>query len=269
MTILKEGGNIFQGTSDFDQQLIPDMMKQVNAVIGKTGVKALPIGSGATPTPGKMSGDLDMIADAGQLIDFFKVKDVKAAKIELEKMFQQAGFETKKTGQIVHVKTNVGDNAQQVDIMVVDNGETAQKFHVHDIPKGSPYKGIHKQIMIADMAKEKGMKWSPYKGLVNRETNELISNNMDEIAKELLGPNAKAADLGSVESIVKANPQAQSIVDKYEGEQSPNPTWQQKKVPVAAETIGYRTLEDRQLARIKELSGNMGNVVMSSGAFNK
>ena len=47
--ILNEGGNIFQGTSDFDQKLIPDMMKQVNSIMSKTGVKALPIGSGATP----------------------------------------------------------------------------------------------------------------------------------------------------------------------------------------------------------------------------
>lgn len=249
-SILKEGGNIFQGTSDFDHKIIPDMMKQVNSVMAKTGVKALPIGSGATPTPGKMSGDLDMIADAGQIRDFFKVKDNKNAKIELEKLFQQAGFETKKTGQIVHVKTNVGGASQQVDIMVVDNGNTAQKFHVHDIPKGSPYKGIHKQIMIADMAKDMGMKWSPYKGLVDRETNELIASDLDEIAKQLLGPNATGKDLGSVESIVKAKPEAQAIVDKYEGEDSPNPTWKQKKVPT-------ESLSDKHLNRIKELMGNM------------
>ena len=229
--VLKEGGNIWPDeTEDFDQAIIPDMMKQVNSVLAKTGAKALPIGSGATPTPGKRSGDLDMIIDAGKLGGHFKVSDAKAARVELEKLFQQAGFDTKKSGTSVHVKTKVGGAAQQVDIMVVDNGETAQKFHVHDIPKGSPYKGIHKQIMIADLAKEKDMKWSPYKGLVNRETNELVSNNMDEIAKQLLGPNATAKDLGSVESIIKANPEAQAIVDKYEGPESPNPVWQQKKV---------------------------------------
>ena len=225
--ILKEGGNIFQGTADFDQKLIPDMMKQINGVMTKAGVKALPIGSGATPTPGKISGDLDMIADAGQLIKRFKAPDVKTAKVELEKMFQQAGFETKKTGQIVHVKTNVGDSAQQVDIMVVDNGETASKFHVHDIPKGSPYKGVHKQIMIADLAKEKGFKWSPYKGLVNRDTNELVSNDLENIAKQLIGPNATASDLGSVESILAKMPSAKEIVDKYEAD--PNSAWMKKK----------------------------------------
>ncbi len=239
--ILTEGGNIFQGTAEFDQKLIPMMMKQVNSVMDKTGVKALPIGSGATPTPGKMSGDLDMIADAGQIRDHFGVKDNKNAKIELEKLFQAAGFETKKTGQIVHVKTNVGNGSQQVDIMVVDGGETAQKFHVHDIPQGSPYKGVHKQIMIAELARAKGMMWSPYKGLVNRETKQLVSNNLDEIAKELLNPNASAADLGSVETIVKANPKAQSIVDQMEA--NPDSDWMKKKV------------QSEDLQRIKQLSG--------------
>lgn len=246
--ILKEGGNIFAGTSDFDHKIIPAMMKQVNSVMDKTGVKALPIGSGATPTPGKISGDLDMIADANSLADFFKVKDVKSVKAELEKLFQQAGFETRKTGQIVHVKTTVGDTAQQVDIMVVPEGDVAQKFHVHDIPKGSPYKGVHKQMLIADLAKAKGFKWSPYRGLVNRETNELVSNDLDAVAKELLGPNATGKDLGSVESIVQANPGAQEIVDKYENNPDPNSTWTKSKVKTR-ESLG-----DRHLNRIKELT---------------
>ena len=227
-SIITEGGNIFPGTADFDQKLIPSMMKQINGVMTKAGVKALPIGSGATPQAGKMSGDLDMIADAGQLIKNLKAPDVKTAKIELEKMFQQAGFETKKTGQIVHVKTTIGDTPQQVDIMVVDNGETASKFHVHDLPKGSPYKGVHKQIMIADLAKEAGFKWSPYKGLVNRDTNELVSNDLDNIAKQLIGANATAKDLGSVESILAKMPSAKEIVDKNEAD--PNSAWMKKKI---------------------------------------
>lgn len=203
--ILNEGGNIWPDeTEDFDHAIIGDMMKQVNSVITKTGAKALPIGSGATPTPGKRSGDLDMIVDSTILKDFFKVKDDKNARIELEKLFQQAGFDTKKTGTSVHVKTKVGGSAQQVDIMVVPDGETAQKFHVHNIPKGSPYKGVHKQIALAALAKGKGYKWSPYKGLVNRETNELVSNDLDVVAKELIGPNAGAKDFGSVETIVAA-----------------------------------------------------------------
>ena len=249
--ILNEGGNIWPDeTEDFDQAIIPNMMKQINSVLSKTGAKALPIGSGATPTAGKRSGDLDMIVDAGTLFNHFNVKTPKDARVELEKLFQQAGFDTKRTGTSVHVKTKVGNAAQQVDIMVVDNGEAAQKFHVHDIPKGSPYKGIHKQIMIADLAKAKvtdeypeGMKWSAYKGLLDRRDDSLITNDLDKIAKILLNPNANGKDLGSVESILKANPKAQAIVDKHEAEDK---TWNEKKVAV-------ESLADRNHNRVIEL----------------
>ena len=245
--MITEGGNILQGTSIFDQKIIPAIQKQIDSVMGKTGVKALPIGSGATPKAGKMSGDLDMIADAGAMEKYFGVNDAKNARIELEKIFQAAGFETKKTGQIVHVKTNIAGASQQVDIMVVPGGDKAQKFHVHDIPGGSPYKGIHKQIMMANLAKEQGMKWSPYIGLVNRETNEIVSNDMDEIAKMLLGKNAKAADLGSVESMLRANPAVQAIVDKEEASDNPKSPWLTKKV-APTESLG-----DKHLNRIKQL----------------
>lgn len=252
--ILNEGGNIFQGTEPFDHKIIPDMMKQINSVTAKTGAKALPIGSGASPTPGKISGDLDMIIDAGTLFNHFNVKTPKEARVELEKLFQQAGFETKKTGTSVHVKTTIGDTGQQVDIMVVDNGETAQKFHVHDIPKGSPYKGVHKQILIADLAKNtvtdehpEGMKWSAYKGLLDRRDDSMISNNLDEIAKILLGNNAGAKDLGSVEAMVKISPKAKELVDALEAKDDPNHPWKKSKVSV-------ESLADKQLNRIQELT---------------
>ena len=250
---LNEGGNIFQGTEPFDHKIMPDMMKQINSVTTKTGAKALPIGSGASPTPGKISGDLDMIIDAGTLFNHFNVKTPKDARIELEKLFQQAGYETKRSGTSVHVKTTAGKGAQQVDIMVVDKGETAQKFHIHDIPQGSPYKGVHKQILIADLAKNtksdnhpEGMKWSAYKGLLDRKDDSLISSDLDKIAKILLGADAEAKDLGSVEAMVAKSPMAKDLVDELEAKDDPNHPW--KKAKVAVETLG-----EKQLRRIKEL----------------
>lgn len=251
--ILNEGGNIWPDeTEDFDHAIIGDMMKQINGVLSKAGAKALPIGSGATPTPGKRSGDLDMIVDSETLRNFFKVKTDKEARVGLEDMFKKAGFDTAKTGTSVHVKTTIGKSAQQVDIMVVPNSETAQKFHVHDIPKGSPYKGLHKQVIIADIAKNKvtdehpeGMKWSAYKGLLDRRDDSMIANNLDDIAKILLNPNATAKDLGSVESIIKANPDAKQYLDKYEAD--PESHFVKKKVKPA------ESLADKQLRRIKEL----------------
>ena len=203
---IKEGGNIFPNSVSFDHKIIPQLMKQINSVLAKTKTKALPIGSGATPTPGKMSGDLDMIVDLADLQQAFNMPDEEAKVIrkKLRQQFDLAGFNTGQSGTSVHVEVPVGDNTHQIDIMVVADAEPASKFHTHDIPKGSKFKGVNKMITIAKLAKDAGMKWSPYKGLVNRETNELISNNLDDIAKRLINPNASGKDLGSVEAILSA-----------------------------------------------------------------
>ena len=203
---IKEGGKIFPDAIPFDHSMIPEIMKSINGVLSKTNTKAIPIGSGATPTKGKMSGDLDMIVDLADLQQAYKMPDQEAKVIrkKLRQQFDLAGFETAQSGTSVHVEVPMTDHTHQVDIMVVANAETASKFHTHNIPQGSKFKGVNKMITIAKLAKEKDMKWSPYKGLVNRETNELISSDLDDIAKRLLGPNARGQDLGSVESILSA-----------------------------------------------------------------
>ena len=185
-------------------------MKTVNSVLQKTGSTAIPIGSGATPTPGKVSGDLDMIVDVDQLKQHFNMEDQpdKVIRQKLRQVFDLAGLNTGQSGTSVHIEIPVGDNTHQVDIMVVPNADNAAKFHTHSIPQGSKWKGVNKQIALANIAKSKNMLWSPYQGLFNRDANgkkaELITNNIDEVARTLLGPNATGKDIGSVEQILAA-----------------------------------------------------------------
>ena len=207
---LKEGGNIFPNSVSFDHEMIPAIMKTVNSVLSKTGSTAIPIGSGATPTPGKVSGDLDMIVDVDQLKQHFNMVDQpdKVIRQKLRQVFDLAGLNTGQSGTSVHIEIPVGDNTHQVDIMVVPNADNAAKFHTHSIPQGSKWKGVNKQIALANIAKSKNMLWSPYQGLFNRDANgkkaELITNNIDEVARTLLGPNATGKDIGSVEQILAA-----------------------------------------------------------------
>lgn len=203
---LREGGKIFPDAIPFDHDMIPEIMKSINGVLSKTNTKAIPIGSGATPTKGKQSGDLDMIVDLADLQQAYKMPDQEAKVIrkKLRQQFDLAGYKTAQSGTSVHVEVPMADHTHQVDIMVVANAETASKFHTHNIPDGSKFKGVNKMITIAKLAKDAGMKWSPYKGLVNRETDELISSNLDDIAKRLIGPNSTGKDLGSVEAIISA-----------------------------------------------------------------
>jgi len=206
-----EGGKIFgDGVTPFDHSMIPGIMKTVNSVLSKTGAPAIPIGSGATPTKGKVSGDLDMIVDVAALKDHFNMPDEpdKVIRQKLRQLFDLAGFETAQSGTSVHVKVPMGDHAHQVDIMVVPNAANAAKFHTHSIPAGSKWKGVNKQIALAYLAKKQNMLWSPYQGLFNRDANgkkaDLVTDNIDQVAKALLGPNASGKDIGSVEQIMTA-----------------------------------------------------------------
>ena len=242
--IINEGGKVFSDVVPFDQKQIKKIQKPIDSVLNSIGAKSRPIGSGATPRSGYMSGDLDVIVDADKIQGHFNSKDIPDARKDLRALFDKAGLQTAQSGNSVHVRVPVGKEAHQVDIMIVPNAETAAGFHTHEIPKDSPYKGKHKQIAMAYLAKNhpKNLKWSPYKGIVDRKSNELISSNLDEIAKILIGPKAVAKDLGSVESIAKALGKergAQMMAD-LENDKGFNPPPKE-------------SLADRQLRRIKEL----------------
>lgn len=240
------GGNVFKDAEPFDHAEIPAIQKQINSVLSKMNTKALPIGSGATPTPGKISGDLDMIVDADALAKFFKTNDINQVRKDLRSLFDRAGFETGQSGVSVHVRSEISGKAHQVDIMIVPNAEIAQRFHIHDIPKGSKYKGVHKQIAIASLAKSQGLLWSPYEGLWTRgpdgKKNQFYTSNIEEIAKTLLGPNATSKDLGSYESILSALPKERA--EQLDAQMAQDKTFQSKLAKESAE-----------LSRIRELAG--------------
>lgn len=240
------GGNVFQDAVPFEHEKIPAIMKQINSVLSKIGVKALPMGSGATPTPGKISGDLDMIVDADALANYFKNNDIKAVRKDLRNLFDQAGLQTGASGVSVHVRAPVDNQAHQVDIMVVPKAEVAQKFHVHNIPKGSPYKGVHKQVLISKLAKMQNLLWSPYEGLWTRgpdgKKSKFYTDDLDKIAQTLLGKDATSKDLGSVESMFAKLPK--DVVDQIQQDVADDKVWQQS---LKKESV--------ELARIKQLSG--------------
>jgi len=205
-----EGGNIWPESEGFDQAIANHLVHETNRYLSGVGAHAYVIGSAATPTPGKISGDLDVMVDATQLAQKFGTKDGKTTRIELEKYLQSKGLQTKKTGVTVHILLPYKEKYYQVDIKTVGNAEKVHKFHHHAIPQGSPYKGVHKQMMMNALASSQGMLWSPDEGLYARDAmgkkSDFVSDDLDTIAKRLLGPHAKAADLGSVESIMNAIP---------------------------------------------------------------
>ncbi len=235
---------MFPDVEPFDQKDVPAILNVVNKSLNGTGIRAIPVGSAASPVPGKMSGDLDVIADEDQVLQFFNSKDSKTARKELNAYIAKQGLETAQSGINVHVRVPLGNSAHQVDIMVSPKAEKVSKFHTHDIPAGSPYKGVNKQLMLALLAKSKGYMWSAWQGLFARneegKKGDFVSDDLDEIAQILLGPSSGSRNLSSVEAILKSLPanDAKELLDR--ARQDPN--W--KEQPVSEE-----------LVRIKQLSG--------------
>lgn len=236
------GGNVFQGTSDFDHKDIEVILKTVNDSLAGTGIEAIPVGSAATPTPGKTSGDLDVIVDLDAVMNYFDVRDPKTGRKMLNDYISQKGFETAQTGTNVHVRSPVGNSSAQVDIMVVANAPTVAKFHKHDIPQGSPYKGLHKQLLMSIIAKDKGLLWSAWQGLFRRlpngkkDPNGFITDDLDGIAKELLGDDATANDLGSAESILAKVPNSEELLARAEQDRN----WSTVKTESLSEQDWFR-----------------------------
>lgn len=226
---LFEGGNIWDDAEPFDQASAEALEKQLEKYLDGTGLDVFRIGSGATPTPGKISGDLDVMVDLDTAAKTFGVEDPKNVRIALEKFLQERGLDTKRIAVTVHVKLPFGDKFHQVDVKVVKNAANVYKFHVHDIPKGSPWKGVNKQMMLNTLASSQGMLWSPDEGLYARDAAgkkaQLLSTDLDEIAKLLLGKGASAKDLGSVESIMAAIPD-EARRNEIFAKAKASPSWQ-------------------------------------------
>lgn len=241
--ILNEGGNVFATAEPFDQKIVPNILKTINDALKGTDISVIPVGSAATPKPGKTSGDMDVIVDEKTVLDFFKAKDAKAGRKALNDYISGKGLETSQSGINVHVNVPVGSAHHQVDVMVVPNAYKVAKFHTHEIPQGSPYKGVNKQLMLAILAKSKGYMWSAWQGLFKRDDagkkGEFVTDDLGKIARTLIGDHAGDNTLGSVETILQALPSDQAEALLSRAKEDPN----------------WKEVKNEALERIRELAG--------------
>ena len=215
---LVEGGNIWKDVAtNFDPREVGKPLTQASQkLINDLGAKVNTIGSCWKPRFDKQgnvvpSNDLDAMLDLGILQHVFQTSDGKSTRKALSNYLREKGVETFQAGVTVHVKVPMGGKFYQVDLKVVPNAAKVAQFHRHDIPQGSPYKGVNKQLVMTALATSQGMLWSPDEGLYKRDANgkkaELLSDDWDTIAQYLLGKGATGKDLGSVESILAKIPE--------------------------------------------------------------
>lgn len=218
---LKEGGNVFKDAQGQDvsqriaQSDVGPTVQWLEALTGldltleKSPRDELPLKWLGTTGRKETSGDLDLLVDANE-ID----KDELESRLEAwlahhgvpeQQMHGRLGWIVK-TGNSVHFRTPInGDPANgfvQTDFMFFDKPSWSQ-FVLSSDP-ASKYKGALRNIMLNSMAKSLGYKLNQNAGIQDRATNQIISDDPNQVAKLLLNPQATQDDLYSVEAIMSA-----------------------------------------------------------------
>jgi hypothetical protein len=205
--ILNEGGNVVPGAVPIKRENFSTATKNLQKLL-PIGMNLYPIGSAGKK---EISSDIDALIDAGELMKAFPAKELKLSRKALEDYFKEKGLFAARTGVSVHVGVPTGNNDEivQVDLMAVENAADVVPLHTHDYTD-TTMKGGTLHAMWADLANmssipgHTSLMMSPYKGLVDRETKELITSNKDKIAKVIIGPSASADDMGNPTKMLKA-----------------------------------------------------------------
>jgi len=90
-----------------------------------------------------------------------------------------------------------------------------QQFSMRGEVQGSQYKGMHRHILLASIARARGLKYSYKNALMDPVTDRTIEKNPDKIAMALLGSGARAQDIQSISNIlgkIKTDPDYEKLV---------------------------------------------------------
>lgn len=204
-----EGGNVFKDSKGAPATERISRENVVPTVQWLEQLTGLNLQDNMLGTTGKAatSGDLDLGVDSTKVTKDVLIKQLQKRGVKID--------DIKKSGDIVHLKTPIlGDPTNgfvQTDFMFSENPQF-QSFYYQGGVEGSQFKGSHRNILMASLARAQRMKFSPKHGLLDPD-NKLITNDPAEIAVHLLGQGHVPKDLSSVESIIK------SIKDRPDFEQ--------------------------------------------------
>ena len=273
---INEGGNVFR--SEPDKELLaqriatPDVdptIKWLEKVIGfeideqdllgTTGKKNHPSGKFELNS----SGDLDINIDENEVSKQDLINKLTAwcvsQGIANDDIMNKG--RTKQDGWIhaagdqIHFRTPIKGDANngfvQTDFMF-----TLKPDFQRGAKRGGTdeYGGALRAMLLASLARGRGYKMSPKFGLVDPNNgDEVVADTWDKIAELLLGPGAKEEDTHTVESMIafiKNDPNYDELVAPFEAALEK----EGKTLPEQTETF-----EDREIKRIKELSGLLLN----------
>ena len=203
--VLLEGGNVFKDTAGNPRTQrinLADILPTVKWLEAVTGLSLQDNMLGSTGQKAT-SGDLDLAVDSNKV-----AKDdlVKQLSDYVTQHGQDARDWVRKSGTAVHFLTPIAGKAGrgfvQTDFMFLAKPEFS-KFILRQDP-ASEYKGATRNVLMNSLAKSMGYKLNQIAGIADRATNEIITDDPDEIARMLLNAGATRDDLTSVERIFAA-----------------------------------------------------------------
>ena len=206
--ILAEGGNVVPNAVAIKKQDVAATVQNLQGLM-PPGIELHPIGSAGKK---EVSSDIDTLIDATELMAAFpQAKDLKSARQALEAHFKAKGLFAARSGVSVHVGVPIGASQDlvQIDVMAVEKAKDAVPLHTHDYSdpqmKGGVLHGIWADLAnMSNMPGHDSLMMSPYKGLVDRTTKELVTANKDQIASIIIGPGATAKDMGNPAAVLNA-----------------------------------------------------------------
>ena len=276
--ILNEGGNVFKTEPEKEMMTqriaTPDVHPTIQFIekitgltfdeedwLGTTGKKNDPDGAFEKNS----SGDLDLNTDANKiskeeliakLSAWLKSQGVPEDQIMNVGRKKQDGW-IHDAGDQVHFRTPI-DGTDQKGFVQTDFMFTLKPDYQRGAKRGGTpeYGGALRAMLLASLARGRGYKMSPKFGIVDPNNgDQVVSDDWSKgIPEILLGKGATEEDTHTVESMIaflrKNDPNYEELIAQFEYQLEK----EGKKLPEAQQT-GYTTLEDKQLERIRELSG--------------
>ena len=281
--ILSEGGNVFKtepekeliaqriATADVDPTVkwiekVVGFEIDEQDLLGTTGKKNHPSGKFELNS----SGDLDLNIDENEvskqdiinkLTVWCKSQGIADADIMNKGRSKQDGW-IHNAGDQVHFRTPIKGDANNGFVQTDFMFSLKPEFQRGAKRGGTDeYGGALRAMLLASLARGRGYKMSPKFGLLDPNNGDaVIADTWDKISPLLLGQGATEEDTHTVESMIaflrKNEPNYEELIAQFEYQLEKAG----KKLPEAVQT-----LEDKQLARIRELSGlTLNSTVMIS-----
>lgn len=204
-------GNVITHATSIKKQDYKTIISNLKAVL-PNGITIFPFGSAGKK---EISGDVDLFIDVDELIQLYPSPSLAISKKHLQQYFIDNGFESKLYGANIHVGIPLNDDIIQIDLTPVYNASDIAYLHDH-VYDNSSVSGKTIVSIWCDMANltSDNLMISPYRGLLSRDTRELISNDPYEIAKLIIGPNATEYDMRSPSRLLAATATLQDL-SKY------------------------------------------------------